>query len=682
MEAELSWIRPSGGITIHNHCLNRGNVYIGETFLIDKKYVSHYPSSDDKAVSASVINPMLPISELPAKKAAFHSYNDLSPYLRGQYLRWRSGEIESSALDDDIILLHLMGLRLRMFFDPDTTEPEREDILREVVDDRRIFLEEGRKGLASVYLDFIDAIVTRFFPDAAEKYLRMEDIKQLKLYRTIIIKNIVSKNIVLDSSTVYNLGKEWIYSHSPTPPEYEHLAEDIFRKAYRRPITVQMHEAPQIQSYSLTDSLHSMLFIPEKVDAYAQITATPFNRWEVEREIYWAYRNVYRAFSAYNKAIRENNGRITLQALFQMPKQVDIFAEEKVKDFVEFMQTSTSEVSMARIETNELLRRWEYRSGAQQLPKRLTDSMLAAFDKLGYGVEPDYRVHKNKLKAGDVCFVFAKRRKSPIKVDDDYLRMMAIVKMGLILAQSDDDARKDETDFIEEYIMAHITDLTKQKYLTAHLKYLAESKQKYLGLKNYAELFDCDETEDLYNFLIRLSLVDGEMNVREMEAVKKIMAYFDYECDDIHSVIHRIYTEGTETPFLVMKENAKRQFAIPAPNNYLPAFVMDNSRLDAIEKDTVASQRMLATIFSTDSREETPATLSASERTISILQSLMEKDIWKRSELEVICREFDLTVGAALEAVNDYSYEKIDDAVLDDDGEYVYVTTEYKEALL
>lgn len=39
-------------------------------------------------------------------------------------------------------------------------------------------------------------------------------------------------------------------------------------------------------------------------------------------------------------------------------------------------------------------------------------------------------------------------------------------------------------------------------------------------------------------------------------------------------------------------------------------------------------------------------------------------------------------MGAVLEQINDFAYEKVDDAVIEDDGENIYVTLDYKEQLI
>jgi hypothetical protein len=39
-------------------------------------------------------------------------------------------------------------------------------------------------------------------------------------------------------------------------------------------------------------------------------------------------------------------------------------------------------------------------------------------------------------------------------------------------------------------------------------------------------------------------------------------------------------------------------------------------------------------------------------------------------------------LGRILEQINDYAYSKVDDIVVEEDGDNIYVTTEYKEYLI
>ncbi|WP_337394134.1 tellurite resistance TerB C-terminal domain-containing protein, partial [Alistipes communis] len=73
---------------------------------------------------------------------------------------------------------------------------------------------------------------------------------------------------------------------------------------------------------------------------------------------------------------------------------------------------------------------------------------------------------------------------------------------------------------------------------------------------------------------------------------------------------------------------------------------------------------------------------NATSAWMEVLKSLLTKEVWERTEVDSMCKERGLMLGAVLEQINDFAYEKVDDAVIEDDGENIYVTMDYKEHLI
>jgi hypothetical protein len=64
-----------------------------------------------------------------------------------------------------------------------------------------------------------------------------------------------------------------------------------------------------------------------------------------------------------------------------------------------------------------------------------------------------------------------------------------------------------------------------------------------------------------------------------------------------------------------------------------------------------------------------------------LFESLIRKDKWTREEVETLCRESGLMISGALETINDWSFEKVNAAVLEDDGDAIYVDQEIVEEI-
>jgi hypothetical protein len=108
--------------------------------------------------------------------------------------------------------------------------------------------------------------------------------------------------------------------------------------------------------------------------------------------------------------------------------------------------------------------------------------------------------------------------------------------------------------------------------------------------------------------------------------------------------------------------------------------ILDTSQLCRIEENTMESQRILSDIFSeTDSNEDYK--IKVSSPILEILKILFTKEVWSYEKIETICKNRKLMIGSVLEQINDYALEKVDDIIIEEDGENIYVMTEYKDLL-
>ena len=67
---------------------------------------------------------------------------------------------------------------------------------------------------------------------------------------------------------------------------------------------------------------------------------------------------------------------------------------------------------------------------------------------------------------------------------------------------------------------------------------------------------------------------------------------------------------------------------------------------------------------------------------IIILTRLLTKSEWSKAEVDSICKKFNVFTGSILEQINDYAYDKVDDVVIEDDDDIIYVNTDYKDQLI
>ena len=113
----------------------------------------------------------------------------------------------------------------------------------------------------------------------------------------------------------------------------------------------------------------------------------------------------------------------------------------------------------------------------------------------------------------------------------------------------------------------------------------------------------------------------------------------------------------------------------------IQSVLLSNEQLEKVEEQTKQAQDLLSDIFEDDG-DSIESTARENKVFLAILKILLSKELWKREEVESLCKEHHLMIGSVLEQINDFSYTKIEDAVIEDDGDTIYVMTEYKDKLI
>lgn len=132
----------------------------------------------------------------------------------------------------------------------------------------------------------------------------------------------------------------------------------------------------------------------------------------------------------------------------------------------------------------------------------------------------------------------------------------------------------------------------------------------------------------------------------------------------------------------IVNSKGSQGYLITKSQTYPVKPLLDQKKLEELQIQTKASQDMLAEIFIQEEDMPTAViTQSDNRRMVEILSRLFEKDVWMRSEIAEIVGP-DVMIGNLLEQINDFSCSKIDDIVVEEDDDKIYVTTEYKTKLI
>ena len=320
----------------------------------------------------------------------------------------------------------------------------------------------------------------------------------------------------------------------------------------------------------------------------------------------------------------------------------------------------------------------------RMLHKMHLDKLIDGLRKLGYGVIPNHQYGHKRLDYNEPCVLYKANSKLPEPVAPSarkgelFLKLFSIVLNGTQTIYSD-----------QEYIYKCFEELKIHEkhhaHLYAYIQWLQLKKQSY-DKKTKDEIAELPKTtkEKFVKLLLDSISTNGCIDHNRLEALKKVLPTLDEDPASIHSLLHQSITnDGLAT---IEQYEGVTEYTIRQPEEQKPikketsTIVLDEKKLGNLRQQTQIAQELLSDIFTEEEEVHLPDS-KTSNAVVEALQKLLEKDTWQREEVQELLGT-NVMIGNMLEQINDYAYSKVDDIVVEEDGDTIYVTTEYKEQLI
>ena len=320
----------------------------------------------------------------------------------------------------------------------------------------------------------------------------------------------------------------------------------------------------------------------------------------------------------------------------------------------------------------------------RMLHKMHLDKLIDGLRKLGYGVIPNHQYGHRRLDYNEPCVLYKANSKLPEPITPSarkgelFLKLFSIVLNGTQTIYSD-----------QEYIYKCFEELKINEkhyaHLYAYIQWLQLKKQSY-DKKTKDEVAEMPKTtkEKFVKLLLDSISTNGCIDHNRLEALKKVLPTLDEDPASIHSLLHQSITnDGLAT---IEQYEGATEYTIRQPEEQKPikketsTIVLDEKKLGNLRQQTQIAQELLSDIFTEEEEVHLPDS-KTSNAVVEALQKLLEKDTWQREEVQELLGA-NVMIGNMLEQINDYAYTKVDDIVVEEDGDTIYVTTEYKEQLI
>lgn len=689
------WIKSNEIIDIQGIKLTRGNFYVGKCFRLPDNVIrdNTYFGYKGTYIFGPVLNPDLPVGDSNSKNI-FCSYNDMSPAWRHEYLMWLSGNVQASDVPVEILMFYLYGCEIRMFIDPQTKMSERKSILHDIISlyhslNRNSTYNDRR--VQQKLCDFIGNTIIKYFRETHEEFDINGILGDCSTYTNYYIAQKIANKRALSPEDAFDIAKEIYNITKLVPSIYTSVAQQYFMDNFMclyQNLDLNFEIITKISSISYYYNYG--FFNSEKVNLYYKIEALPNDLWNVHNAIRNCYWYVESKFRCFNQIKERYNGNETIAAIMALPDDIDVREHPKIQTLTVNIENKMLSENFLITPVDWLLTLWEYEcKDDKSIHKIYADSIIRGLNRLGYGIVPNYDIDRKRFKIGDICVIYKNAEHYPLKSTIKYDRSDLFIKLASYIVLADKATDKDFV-FVSQQLKSYNNTIGNHIHLTAVIRWRFMSKRPSIdkNIKSAIVSLTGEQQTKIGNALIQLACINGDINPKRIECLKKVLPLLGIESENIHSQIHRLLTDSDGFAVVEKKSDAL-EFTINGKPTYSqpslpPNVIINPQKLRIFEQQTKAAQELLSNIF-----VEEDSTTSQNKETndptsswLEILRMLLTKEVWERSEVERLCKEHRLMLGAVLEQINDFAYEKVDDAVIEDDGENIYVILDYKEQLI
>lgn len=687
------WISKGENIEICGIKLCRGGFYVGECFKLPKKVIEDNKYYYDCGyIYGPVVNPKLQIKKGEIENEYFCSYQDMTPQQRFAYLQWLSenNPIEETCID--LIQYYVYGLEIRLFIDKSTSK-ERKLILTQLSElykelrnlDRNNYSDHHQ--LTYTIKQILSAGIVKYCPSSANDFLSFDELMSCDDYIDYIINQELKGKIELTSEDAYSIAKKAHLLKRLPVILYENNIKEKFISLLQK----KSKKLSIIQRYYIENKHYikmqneSNLFNPENVNLEFLLPEHPIDTWSIIAPINEIVSKLQTDFWLYNNCIEYTNASTPL-ALLQLPNYIKLGKENSIDTLKEYLYSMLDKSEYCLIDVDSLLDKIGYiRKDEKSLYLQPIQAITNGLKRLKIRTVPLIEVDNKRLNFRDKCVIYKIKGVSLVERTDTYSRLELFVKLVVLLIQADV-SNDNDTIFVDKYIDSQSDTSGNTRHLKAYFRWLQHKKLSFdkRTKDSIGKLLSKEQCKQFAYLLVKLSCNQGDINNKRVDVLTKIFPLLGKDVNNIHSQIHRMLTDDEDFATVEVTTDAK-EYVIAQPESQSKRkqkiVTIDTAKLSKLEAQTASAQNMLSEIFNEDENVTSSITSNHSPL-ITILTRLLTKSEWSKAEVNSICKEFNVITGSILEQINDYAYDKIDDVVIEDDNDIIYVNTDYKNQLI
>ena len=600
------------------------------------------------------------------------SYTDISPPARATYLDWLAGGRSDHRIGAGYVFLYFYGLERRFFVD-DPTEDEKRLLVSEV---RRLLNVYGGNHSVQRYLGaFLDAARIVLEPAGAAEPRFEKSGYELPLDLRVAIGRMAKEGQPLSADWL--LG--WYVSHPETwlrtPakrafPEFRALFKLLFDERFPQGLRMRTPKRVLRAGYASA----SQAFEADLKRFFGDIpdisgTSRPL---KVAREL---TEEATAGLDKYSRFLGRNpDGRNTIEAHALLPERLwSLFPSTEMEDLRRWAERIIEKDGLSPAE--QIVERLEG-TPPEKIGKRQLTGAADALARLSIGMAPDPRFALRSPKFGEpvVLFRLPEGITALEEVSEKYKSALLAIALGSFVAHADGAIAEKERSALEARIDATALPGAERARLLANLQWMLTVPPDLALFRRRMKDAPESTRHELGQIALAMAAADGVIDPGEIKSIEKLYKAIGLSTDGVYSDLHALTARSG--PVTVRTAGAPaREFAVPPPPERDGRLVLDAGRVASLMADTARVSSVLGDIFRDDVPEEEQEEpredvgigfpgLDAQHS--AFLGELLTRPQWDEAELATLAGQFRLMRAGALETLNEWSFERFGDVLIEE----------------
>lgn len=328
-----------------------------------------------------------------------------------------------------------------------------------------------------------------------------------------------------------------------------------------------------------------------------------------------------------------------------------------------------------------------------QTGRAMLQSCADALAYFGAGLAPNPRTALQLPKADEsiVVFKLPKQRAEAARDNEAFRHALLFLSFAAYVAHADGMVTPAEREWMTNFVRtASQLDDAARIELDANLQWLLAVPPELGPLRSRLASLSTEERHQIGRTALAVACTTGTINPTEIKSLQRIYKVLSLDeaqvLHDVHAFIAEASPANEPVPIRLGMQTAKG-YAIPkrALAKTATGVRLDIERIHQISENTKHVNAILAKVFQSDesdeSRTDEKALASASEafdtlesdpfdglerRHRAFLGELLTRREWPRQDLDNLARSFSLMTDGAIEAINEWAFERYGDALIED----------------